>query len=326
MGKKKKNNEHRDLLRLAGRVIEIEEQGLRATRKALGRQFIRAVEIFKNIRGRIIVIGIGKSGLVGRKLASTFTSTGTTAVFMHPAEALHGDLGLLAADDAVLALSFSGEADEVKKLLPYVKNTGVPIVSMTGAPRSLLARQSDVILRIPVKREADTLNLAPTASTTAMMALGDALAMALMKAKGFKKEDFARLHPGGALGRRLNLKAKDIMHQGKANPVIRQDRLTREALLVMTKTRSGAVNVIDGRGRLAGFFTDGDLRRRLNARGAAFLDRPVREVMTKNPFVVGPMTDLDELSRIFKNRPFDNMPVVDEKRRPVGLVDERDLL
>ncbi|MBI2070193.1 MAG: KpsF/GutQ family sugar-phosphate isomerase [Elusimicrobia bacterium] len=316
----------RKILGLAARVLEIEEQGLRATRKALGRDFLRAVDVLKSLRGRVIVIGIGKSGLIGRKLAATLTSTGTTAVFMHPAEALHGDLGMLAAGDAVLALSFSGETDEIRKILPYARDLEVPVVSLTGSRHSKLARESSIALVAPVRREACPFNITPTASTTAMLALGDALAMALMEAKGFKREDFARLHPGGSLGRRLNLKAKDIMRRGAMNPVIRDNRLTREALLVMTKTRSGAVNVVDKAGRLVGFFTDGDLRRRLNKNGVGFLARPVKEAMTPKPLSVSPEATLEDLRRLFKNRPFDNVPVVDGRGIPVGLVDERDLL
>ncbi len=320
------------LLALARKVFKIEEAGLRVTRRALGQDFLRAVDRLKNIRGRVIVIGVGKSGLIGRKLAATLTSTGTSAIFMHPSEALHGDLGLVDGNDAVLALSFSGETEELKKLLPFLRRLKIPIVAITGYRSSRLAKESDVTLDAPVRREACPYNITPTASATAMLALGDALAMALMKAKGFGREDFARFHPGGALGRRLNLLVEDVMRRGAANPIVREAADVREALFVMTKTRSGAASVVDHRGRLAGFFTDGDLRRYLHRKGKErengvfLLDRPVRDVMTKKPMALSPKATLEDAARLFKNKNFDNAPVVDGRGFPIGLIDERDLL
>lgn len=314
------------LLDLGKKVLKIEEQAISAARKTLGKSFLKALEILKETSGRVIVIGMGKSGLIGRKLAATLTSTGTTAIFMHPAEALHGDLGLVSVGDAVLALSFSGETEELRRLLPHLKSLAVPIVAITGSLKSRLARASNVAIILPVKKEACPYNVTPTASTTAMLAVGDALAMALMEAKGINKEKFARLHPGGALGRRLNFKAKDVMRKGKNNPIVRERTLVREALLVMTKTRTGAANVVDGRGVLVGFFTDGDLRRRINQNGVSVLEKPVSEVMTKNPTTVALDTPLEVLARLFKSKSFDNLPVVDKQGRPIGLVDERDLL
>lgn len=314
------------LLNLAREVLKVEEMGLRMVRRALGGEFLSAVRLMRSIKGRVIVIGVGKSGLIGRKLASTLTSTGTAAIFMHPAEALHGDLGLVSREDAVLALSFSGETDEMQRLLPHLMALGVPVVSMTGSARSRLAAASTAVLTVPVTREACPYNVTPTASTTAMLALGDALAIVLMKAKGFGRDDFARLHPAGSLGRRLNRTAADIMRRGAVNPVIGQDRPMREALVVMTRAQSGAVSVVDKKGKLAGFFTDGDLRRRLNGDSLEFLKRPVREAMTPKPFAVGPGVLVEDLRRIFLERAFDNIPVIDQRGFPVGLVDERDLL
>lgn len=321
-----KNLNVRKLLELAREVLSIEERGLRATRRALGPELLRAVEIFQSVSGRVIVIGVGKSGLIGRKLAATLTSTGTSAVFMHPSEALHGDLGMVSRQDAVLALSFSGETEELKKLLPFLKRLKIPIVSMTGYRRSRLAKESEVTLEAPVRREACPYNITPTASTTAMLALGDALAMALMKAKGFGKEDFARLHPGGSLGRRLNLLVEDVMRKGPGNPVVKESSKVREALLVMTKTRAGAASIVNAKGRLVGFFTDGDLRRHLHENGSRLLDRPLREVMTKKPMAFSPKATLEEAVQVFKTKNFDNAPVVDSRGAPVGLIDERDLL
>ncbi|MBI4370619.1 MAG: KpsF/GutQ family sugar-phosphate isomerase [Elusimicrobia bacterium] len=311
---------------IAREVLKIEAQGILRTRESLTLDFARAVELFSRLNGRVIVIGIGKSGLIGRKLSSTLTSTGTLAVFMHPVDALHGDLGLVTKDDAVLALSFSGETDEIKTLLPHIKALKVPVVAMTGFKTSRLARLADVTLLSPVRQEACPFNITPTASTSAMLALGDALAIALMRYRGFGKEDFARLHPGGNLGRRLRLKAKDLMRRGRLNPVVHQESLVREALLVMTRARSGAVSVVDQRGRLTGFFTDGDVRRLLNKNGAGFMDRAIEEVMTRRPIAVTPEASFDDLVKIFRERPFDNVPVVNPNGVPVGLVDERDLL
>lgn len=324
--KTKNQDRAKETLALGRRVLAIEEKGLQATRKALGGEFVRAVELVMGCSGRVVVIGIGKSGLIGRKLAATLTSTGTSAIFMHPAEAFHGDLGMVTAQDVILALSFSGESQELRDILPHLKNLKVPIIAMTGSNRSRLARAGDVVLLAPVKQEACPYNITPTASTTAMLALGDALAMALMELRGFDKEDFAKLHPGGALGRRLNLKARDIMHQGKDNPVVEEKLTVREALLIMTRTRTGAANVVDKSGKLTGFFTDGDLRRRLEVDGEKILSKLIREVMTKKPTTVQEDTSLDEILKLFKSRGFDNVPVVDGQGHSVGLVDERDLL
>jgi len=306
--------------------LAIEESAIRVTRKALGKSFLKTIEVILSVSGRVVVIGMGKSGLIGRKLAATLTSTGTSAIFMHPAEALHGDLGMLGPEDCVLALSFSGETEELSKLLPYVRSQNVPLIAITGRPGSRLAKASDVALIVPVKKEACPYNVTPTASTTAMLALGDALAMALMKAKGIKKETFASLHPAGALGRRLHLKAKDVMHKGKNNPVVKEGTSVKDALFVMTKTRTGAACVVNSKGLLVGFFTDGDLRRRLHTNGMVVLKKPVRDVMTKKPTAVTLETSLDDLVKLFKSKSFDNVPVVDAKGKSVGLVDERDLL
>lgn len=308
------------------RVLGIEEQALGAVRKSLGKSFVEAVEILKQTKGRVIVIGMGKSGLIGRKLAATLTSTGTSAIFMHPSEALHGDLGLVAADDAVLALSFSGETEELKRLMPHIKSLHVPLIAITGKSSSRLARTADCALLVPVKKEACPYNVTPTASTTAMLALGDALAMALMEAKGVRRETFAKFHPGGSLGMRLHLKAGDVMRKGKNNPVVQENVSVREALLEMTRTRSGAVSIVNRRGELVGFFTDGDLRRRLNADGESVLGRDIKIVMSKSPTTVNAQTPAEDLSRLFKSKSFDNVPVVDKRGKPIGLVDERDLL
>jgi arabinose-5-phosphate isomerase len=270
-------------------------------------------------------MGVGKSGLIGRKLTATLSSTGTPSVFVHPAEGMHGDLGMLAAGDVVLALSYSGETEELKPILAALKANRLPIIAMTGRPQSMLGRAADVILNVAVEQEACPYNITPTASTTAMLAVGDALALLIMELKGFGERDFARLHPGGALGKRLTMRVSDLMHKGGNNPLVRQEKTVREALLVMTRTRLGAATVVDGKGRLAGVFTDGDLRRALQ-KDDGLLRRPIAQVMTRNPRTVSPDDLAAEVAPLFRRYGLDNFPVVDKSRRPVGLLDEKDLL
>ena len=316
------------VLKRAREVLRIESQAVRDQLRHLDRNFAAAVQVLHETvarGGQIVVMGIGKSGLIGRKIAATLSSTGSPALFFHPAEGLHGDLGAIRERDCVLALSASGETEEIRKILPVLKERRLPLVALTGERRSRLARAADSLVLCTVRREACPLNLAPTASTTAMMALGDAIAMALMEKKGFKPADFARLHPGGALGKKLFMRVKNLMHTGKDNPVVRRDRTVREALLEMTRTRLGATHVVDASGRLVGFFTDGDLRRRLQKDGEV-LHRPVEAVMTRRPRTISPDHTLHEALDLIRTLGFDNLPVVDGKGRPVGILDERDLL
>lgn len=312
-------------LRRARQVLRIEAEAVRGLTRVLDGRFTSAVERLLRCKGRVVVIGIGKSGLVGRKIAATLSSTGTPAIFLHPAEGLHGDLGMLTGQDLVLALSYSGETEELKKLLAAVKHLRVPVVAMTGRLHSRLARAADVVIPVPVRQEACPYNVAPTASTTAMLAMGDALAMCLMERRRFGKADFARLHPAGTLGKLLTLKVKDLMHSGRDNAVVRQDRSVQEALVEMTRTRLGATSVVDGRGRLVGFFTDGDLRRCLQ-RDPGMLRRRLSQVMTQDPVTVGPDDMASDAARLIKRYAIDNLPVQDQAGRPVGIIDERDLL
>jgi arabinose-5-phosphate isomerase len=316
------------VLRRARQVLEIEAQAVRDQLRHLDAGFSGAVQSLHAATergGQIVVMGIGKSGLVGRKIAATLSSTGSPAVFFHPAEGLHGDLGMIRPRDGVLALSASGETEEIRKILPLLKEKGLVLVAMTSERKSRLARAADHVVCSHVRQEACPLNLAPTASTTAMLALGDALAMALMERKGFKPSDFARLHPGGSLGKRLLLTVKDLMRTGRQNPVVRSDRTVQEALLEMTRTRLGATHVVDAKGFAVGFFTDGDLRRHLQ-KDALVLKSRLALVMTKNPKTIRPEQSLHEALEIIKAYGFDNLPVVDGKGRPVGILDERDLL
>ncbi len=313
------------LLKKAKNVLLLEAKTVAAQVRAINGQFLRAVHTIARCNGHVVILGVGKSGLIGRKITATLASTGTPSTFIHPSEGMHGDLGMITARDVVLALSFSGETDELKRLLPSIKSMDVPLIALTGRKHSRLGRVADVVLRVDVKREACPYNLTPTTSTTAMLALGDALAMAIMHARGFRAEDFARLHPGGILGKRLLGTVGEIMHRGKENPVVRADETVRQALQVMTKTRMGATSVVNKSGRLVGYFTDGDFRR-LAPDDQSILSRLMEHVMTAKPHVLTPTTRMGEAASELRRFHCDNMPVVDAGGRPIGLLDERDLL
>lgn len=313
------------ILAIARKVLEIEGEAVLNLSKRLDGSFVAAVELLLNSNGRAAVIGVGKSGLIGRKIAATMASTGTPAVFVHPVECLHGDLGMLAKGDVIIALSYSGETSEVVELIPSLKALGLKTIALTGSRQSTLSKMCDVAIATPVKREACPINSAPTASTTAMLAIGDALAIALMKLKNFGKDDFARLHPGGTLGKILTIKVADLMKDSKLpNPVIRDSKTVREALVVMTESRRGAVMAVNAKGVLSGFFTDGDLRRWLQ-KEPNLLEKPLKTVMTVNPTTVTPKTMAADAAEILGLKG-DNVPVVDAKGRPVALLDERDVL
>lgn len=313
------------ILKQAKQVLEIEYKAIKGIIPKLDKNFEQAVEIISACRGRVIVTGIGKSGLVGRKISATLASTGTPSFFLHPTEGAHGDVGMVMKGDIILAISYSGENEELLNLLPVIKGMGLKLVTITGAIHATMSRSSDIVLNVKVNKEACPYNLAPTASTTATMALGDALAISLLLKKGFQKRDFAALHPGGTLGRKLLLKVGDIMRTGKNNPMISERKTVKEALLVMTASRLGAVNVIDNKGKLVGFFTDGDLRRHLQ-QGEDILFEPISKIMTRKPFTITSDRMATEAARIMQERNFDNIPVVDAEHRPVGIIDERDLL
>lgn len=311
----------------ARQVFDIELAALRAVRGQLDDAFDRAVGLVVDTlqrRGKLIVIGIGKSGNIGRKIAATLTSTGSTSVVLNSVDALHGDIGVINDGDLVLALSYSGESEELVSLLPALKRFPVKLISLTGSPKSTLARHSDILLNVHVPKEACPFNLAPTASTTAMLVMGDALAMAVLQARGFRRQDFAKHHPAGAIGRALLLQVRDIMRRGAKNAVAAQSLSVKEALLVMTKARSGSVSVVDARGRLTGVFTDGDLRRHMAGDGEV-LARKLSEVMTRHPICVRDDALAVEALKIFNERNIDDLIVVNARREPVGLVDSQDL-
>jgi arabinose-5-phosphate isomerase len=271
-----------DILEEAKRVLRVEAQSILDLAERMDENFSRAVELLYHCEGKVVLMGMGKSGLVGRKIASTFASTGTPSFFLHPAEGLNGDFGMLTKEDVVIAISNSGETRELLEVLPLIKRYGNRLVTFTGNLNSTLAKAGDVNLDIRVKEEADPLGLVPTASTTATLALGDALAVALMGKKDFKKEDFAILHPGGTLGKRLLLKVEDLMHMGKAFPMVSEKTLMKDAIFEITSKRLGVTGVCNTEGHLVGVITDGDLRRALE-KFSDLLNREASEVMTKNP-------------------------------------------
>jgi len=311
----------------ARKVFNIELAALKAVRAQLDRGFSKAVELIVETlrrRGKLVVVGIGKSGNIGQKIAATLTSTGSTSVVLSSVDALHGDLGIVNDGDIVLALSYSGESEELLSLLPALKRFSIKIISMTGAPKSSLGRFSDLVLNVKVPREACPFNLAPTASTTAMLVMGDALAMAVLDARGFKKHDFARLHPSGAIGRAMLMRVGDIMRTGQRNAVARQDLNVKQALLVMTRAKSGSLSVIDLRGKLVGVFTDGDFRRHVAADNH-LLGKPLRSVMTRNPIRLLDTALAVEALKIFNERNIDDLIIVNQRNETVGLVDSQDL-
>ncbi len=314
-----------ELLASAREVLELEGRTVLAQADLLDERFAELVEWILALKGRVIMTGIGKSGTVASKLASTLASTGTPSLFLHPAEALHGDLGMVTRDDLVIALSHSGKTDEVLNLVPSIRRIGARLVSLTGDPESQLAQVSDLVIPVYVEREACPHNLAPTTSTTALLAVGDALAVSVMKARKFTREQFALYHPAGALGRAL-LRVSDVMHSGEGNPTIGADATVEEALLLMMSSElRGVANVVSPEGKLLGIFTDGDLRRHLK-HDADLLKRRLSEVMTPNPTTIAPDQLATEALQLMEARELDNLPVVDEEGYCVGVIDVQDLL
>lgn len=313
----------------ARETFAIEIDGLREVSGRLDYEaFGRAAELILERPGqRVVVTGVGKSGHVAHKIAATLSSTGTPALFVNAAEGVHGDLGMIAAGEVVLALSYRGESDEIVALLPALTRIGARLIALTGRPESTLGRHAEVVLDCAVGREACPHNLAPTASTTAMLALGDALALTLMRLRDFTPADYALLHPGGSLGRRLLLTVGDVMRTGRDQATVSTDASVQEALLVMTQAPvRGVVNVVDDEGRLVGVFTDGDLRVHLERRGGAVLAEPLCGVMGRNPTCITPDRLATEALAIMQSREFDNLCVVDGEGRAVGILDVQDLL
>ncbi|MCC5876571.1 MAG: KpsF/GutQ family sugar-phosphate isomerase [Candidatus Sumerlaeia bacterium] len=313
-----------DLIARARYFIETEAKAVSGLTSVLGPPFEQAVNAMLQCRGRVICIGMGKAGLIARKIAATLASTGTPAFFVHPAEAIHGDLGMITADDVVLSLSNSGQTEEVVRIIPFFKHVGATLIAITSRAESDLARHSDISLILGIDKEACPLNLAPTSSTTAMLVLGDTLALTLLEARGFGPEDYAVFHPGGALGRRLLTKVSDIMHAGEENPIVRQDVTIKQAVIEMTSKKLACTTVVDGAGKLVGFFTDGDLRRYL-FEGNADLEVPISTVMTKNPRTVNPAMMAVKALEILRQYKIIELPVVDDDHMPIGLIHLHDI-
>lgn len=320
------NYDDKDILKMARHVLSVEHKALELSRKSLDEGFLKAVKACAETKGRVVVLGIGKSGLIGRKISATLASTGTPSFFVHPVEALHGDLGMIVSGDVILAISFSGQTEEINKILPSLARRKLTIISMTGHENSKLALMSDIHIKIYIEREACPYNLAPTASTTATLAVGDALAVCLMKIKHFEKTDFALFHPGGSLGKLLTQQVKDLMRKGKNNPTVPESATVKDALLVMTKSNAaGATSIVDKKGKLVGYFTDGDLRRELQ-KNENVLGKKITEVMTRNPYHILDTAPAIDAAKMIHSTHVDNIPVLDKTGTVVGIIDEKDLI
>jgi arabinose-5-phosphate isomerase len=316
-----------DYLARAREVIEAEVEGLTYVAANLGEEFLELVEIcLKTIREnrKLVLCGVGKNAHVGSKIAATLSSIGAPAVFLHPVEAMHGDLGVLSDGDALLALSYSGETDELLAVLPACRRFELPIIAITGNTESQLAEWADLVVPMPVPKEACPFNLAPTVSTTALLALGDALALVLLDARGFRQEDYGKLHPAGAIGRSVTLRVRDVMRSPEQTARVHCEDPVRDSLLTMTKCRAGSVLVVDDDDKLLGIFTDGDLRRHI-LEDPGVLDKTIESVMTCNPITVSPDQMAVDILNILDRRQIDDIPVVDEDGLAVGIVDVQDL-
>lgn len=316
---------HRQFIATAIEAITTEKAALSLLIEQIDERFAQACDVILACKGRVVVTGMGKSGLIGRKIAATFASTGTPAFFMHPGEAGHGDLGMLVAGDVLLAISNSGESDEIKTLLPVVKRLDIPLISISRDQRGMLPRAADIILMLGKSQEACPLNLAPTSSTTATLALGDALAVALVHARNFTSEDFALSHPAGALGRQLLTRVEDLMHTGLDNlPVVNQQALLKEALFTMTNGRLGMTVVVDDEQKVVGVFTDGDLRRGLEK--AIDLTTPIGEIMTTSPRHVSKAMRASDALSVMNEHAISQLLVMDEQQRLEAIITVHDLL
>ena len=307
------------------RVLEIEARAIAGLVDRLDHRFTDAIDLLYHCAGKVVVSGMGKSGLIGQKIAATLASTGTPAFFLHPAEGVHGDLGMLARRDVFIAISNSGETEEVLKLLPFVKRLSIPVIALTGRVQSTLAKNSEVVLDVSVKEEACPMGLAPTASTTAALAMGDALAIALLDKRGLKEEDFAQFHPGGTLGRRLLLKVRDLMHQGEAIPRVDQRASARDAIKEITSKKLGMTTVVDAHGRLQGVVTDGDLRRCLE-KGLDVATARAGDLASKNPKTIGPDDLAARAVQIMEQFSITSLVVLGEQGQMVGVIHMHDLL
>ena len=319
-----------ELLKRAADVLRNEADGILSLVDRLDDNFVRAVKLMRDCKGKVVVTGVGKSGHICAKIAATLASTGTPAFFLHSGEALHGDLGMVMKGDMILAVSNSGETDEILKLLPHFKHHGLQLVVITGNPESTLAKAGEIVLNVRIDEEACPLGLAPTTSTTVALAMGDALAVALLDEKGFNQEDFAVRHPGGILGRRLLLRVEDLMHRGTELPLVKQDKAIKDALFEITEKRLGLTGVVDEHGDLVGMITDGDLRRGLQVHGNGIFSKTANEVMTLKPRTIAKEVLASEaLARMEENlpRPITSLFVLEQgSKRPIGVIHLHDIL
>jgi arabinose-5-phosphate isomerase len=325
MAKKIKKLNKKTILNWAKDVLITEAEGLENVKTKLGNDFFESIKIASKCKGRLIISGMGKAGIIGQKFSATLSSTGTSSFWLHAAEAVHGDLGRIKKNDIVTILSYSGQTDEIKNLIPFVKKIGSKIIAITGNIKSNLAQYSDVVIDVAVDKEACGLGLAPTTSTTAMLAVCDAISVVLQKIKGFKEKDFASFHPRGSLGRRLLLKVSDIMRKKKSNPVVGANTLVDQVLLKITSAHAGAATIVDKKNKIIGIFTDGDLRRSLK-KDRNILNKKVKFVMSAKPTVIKESNLASQALKILERKKIDELPVVDKNNHPVGMLDIQDLI
>lgn len=314
-----------EIKEILAEVLQIEGEAVLSLKGKIGDEVCQAVEEILSCKGKVVITGIGKSGAVGRKIASTFASTGTPAVFLHPAEAMHGELGLLSPDDIVILISYNGETEELINIIPFLKRLGIRTIALTGNPSSSIANASDIVIDVGVEREACPFGIAPTSSTTATMAMGDALAIAVMRLRKLTRDDLARLHPGGTLGRRLLLKVEDVMRTGKRHAVVEEGTLVRDVLFAITRARGGAASVVNEEGKLVGIITDGDIRRHLILDEKA-LNKTAKEIMTETPIAIQQGKLAVEALKIMQEKNIDDLPVIDEEGKVLGMIDIVDLV
>jgi len=310
---------------IAKNVLISESRAIAKLAGRIGPDFAKAINFISKNKGRVIVTGMGKPVFIAQKVSATLSSTGTPSLYLHPAEALHGDLGRVTKDDIILAFSNSGETEEIVKLLPIIKKIGAVLISVTGNKKSTLALNSTFVIDCFVSKEACPMGLAPTTSTTCMLAIGDALSVALLEKKNFKPKDFALYHPGGAIGKRLLLKVKDIMRPKSKSPIVLENSKIRDVIIKITKMRAGSATVINKKGKLSGIFTDGDLRRHLDM-GTDILNKKVRDVMTVNPCTIRAEKLAAEALKTLRDKKIDEVPVIDKNGKPIGLLDVQDIL
>ena len=314
-----------DLIEIVKKELNLEAEAINKIAERIDENIIKAIDILYNCKGKVVVTGMGKTGIIARKIAATLSSTGTTSIFLHAAEGIHGDLGILQKDDVVIAVSTSGNTQELISIIPFIKFMKIPIISITGNKQSQLAKNSDVVIDCYVPKEYEPFGLVPTASTTVTLAIGDAIAVALLKKRDFKETDFAKFHPGGTIGKKLIYKVDDLMHTGDKNPIVNNNVKMDKVILEMTSKGLGCTNVIDENGKLVGIVTDGDLRRFL-AKGITDLNVLVLEAMTVNPKSVNPETLAVDALNLMEENKITMLPVVDKENIPVGMLHMHDLI